>query len=114
MGEKTEAKQLAAFRVRKEGCLSYRSMHMSEDETAERRAYLRQALRNTPRNNLPNDVLDRIRFEDLGKDGYIFDDPKGYEFSIRSDVLTKEESEFRKVRSMIPFNFIGLKASCII
>ncbi len=109
MEEKTKAKQFAAFRVRKEGGLSYRSTYMSEDEIAERRAYLRQALRNTPRNNLPNDILDQIRLVDLGKDGYIFENPEGYEFSIRSDVLTKEESEFRKVRSMIPFNFIGLK-----
>lgn len=109
MTEKIEAKQLAAFRVRKEGCLSYRSMCMSEDEIAERRLYLRQALRNTPRNNLPNDILDQIRLVELENKCYLFEDPQGCEFYIRSDMLTKEESEFRKVRSMIPFNFIGLK-----
>lgn len=110
MKEKIEAKQLAAFRVRKEGCLSYRSMYMSEDEIAERRAYLRQALRNTPRNNLPNDILDQIRLEeDKNKGCLFFENPQGCVICIRSDMLTEEESEFRKVRSMIPFNFIGLK-----
>lgn len=104
-----EAKQLATFRVRKEGSLPYRSMYMSADEIAERRAYIKQALRNTPRNNLPNDVLDQIRLVELENKACLFEDPQGYEFCIRSDILTKEETEFRKVRSMIPFNFMGLK-----
>ncbi len=109
MKEETEAKQLAFFRVRKEGGLSYRSMDMTADEVAERRAYIRQALRNTPRNNLPNDILDQIRLTELENKGYIFEDPEGREFYISSSTLTHAESEFRKARSMIPFNFIGLK-----
>lgn len=109
MNEEIRAKQLASFRVRKEGCLSYRSMDMTVDEVAERRAYIQKALRDTPRNNLPNDTLDQIRLVELENKSYIFEDPEGREFYLRSDMLTKEETEFRKVRSMIPFNFIGLK-----
>ncbi|MBD5463650.1 MAG: ATP-binding protein [Lachnospiraceae bacterium] len=109
MKEEIKAKQLAAFRVRKEGSLSYRSMGMTEDEIAERRAYIRQALRNTPKNNLPNDILDKIRLTEMENKGYIFEDSEGREFYIRSGTLTQEETEFRKVRSMMPFNFIGLK-----
>lgn len=109
MNEDIKAKQLATFRVRKEGGVSYRSMDMTADEVAERRAYIRQALRNTPRNNLPNDVLDQIRLTGLESKGYIFEDPEGREFYISSGILTHEETDFRKARSMIPFNFIGLK-----
>lgn len=109
MTEKIEVKQLAAFRVRKEGSLSYMAMYMTEDEIAERRAYIRQALRNTRRNNLTNDVLDQIRLTEFDNKSYIFEDNEGREFYICSDMLTKEETEFRKARSMIPFNFMGLK-----
>lgn len=109
MNEEIKAKQLASFRVRKKGGLSYRSMDMTADEVAERRAYIRKALRDTPRNNLPNDILDQIRLVELENKSYIFEDPEGREFYLRSDMLTKEETEYRKVRSMIPFNFIGLK-----
>lgn len=109
MAEKIEVKQLAAFRVRKEGSLSYRSMHMSSDEIAERRAYIRQALRNTTKNNLYNDVLDQVRLVELENKSYLFEDPEGHEIYIRSGMLTRSETEFRKARSLIPFNFIGLK-----
>lgn len=109
MGEEIRAKQLVSFRVKKEGSLSYRSMGMTADEVAERRAYIRKALRDTPRNNLPNDILDQIRLVELENKGYIFEDPEGREFYIRSGTLTHEETDFRKARSMIPFNFIGLK-----
>ena len=109
MNEEIKAKQLASFRVRKEGSLSYRAMSMTADEVAERRSYIRQALRNTQRNNLTNDVLDQIRLTELDNKSYIFEDSEGREFYICSDMLTKEETEFRKARSMVPFNFIGLK-----
>lgn len=109
MNEDIKAKQLATFRVRKAGGLAYRSMDMTADEVAERRAYIRRTLRNTPRNNLPNDVLDQVRLTEMENKRYIFEDPEGREFYISFSTLTHEESEFRKVRSMIPFNFIGLK-----
>lgn len=109
MKEEVNAKQLAAFRVMKKGNLFYRAINMTEEEIIERRAYIRQALRNTPRNNLSNDVLDGIRLTELENRGYIFEDTDGREFYLCSNTLTKEESEFRKVRSMIPFNFMGLK-----
>ncbi len=109
MNEEIVTKQLASFRVRKEGNLPYRAMDMSADEIIERRAYIRQALRNTPRNNLSNDVLDQVRLVELENKSYLFEDTEGHEFYIRSGALTQEETSFRKIRSMIPFNFKGLK-----
>lgn len=101
---------LAAFRVRKEGNLPYMDKEMSPEEVTARRAYIRQALRDTPKNNLPNDTLDNIRLTGLDNSGFLFEDGQGKEFYIRAAAITREESAFRKCRSMIPFEFMGLKA----
>lgn len=101
---------LAAFRVRKEGNLPYMDKEMSPEEVMARRAYIRQALRDTPRNNLPNDTLDNIRLTGLDNSGFLFEDEQGNEFYIRAAAITGEEAAFRKCRSMIPFEFMGLKA----
>ncbi len=103
------AKYLASFRVKREGYLAYRSREMTADEIAERRSYIRRALRETPRNNLPNDILDQIRLIELENKNNLFEDPEGREFYISSGILTQSEAEFRKTRSMIPFQFIGMK-----
>ena len=82
---------------------------MTADEIAERRLYIRRALRDTPRNNLPNDTLDQIRLIELGNKCYLFEDPEGREFYIPSGMVSQDETEFRRARSMIPFQFIGAK-----
>lgn len=109
MKEEINAKHLASFRVKREGGLSYRSIKMTADEIAERRLYIRRALRDTPRNNLPNDTLDQIRLIELGNKCYLFEDPEGREFYIPSGMVSQDETEFRRARSMIPFQFIGAK-----
>ncbi len=109
MKEEINAKHLASFRVKREGGLSYRSMEMTVDEIAERRSYIRRALRDTPRNNLPNDTLDQIRLIELDNKCYLFEDPEGREFYIPSGMVSRDETEFRRARSMIPFQFIGAK-----
>ncbi len=109
MKEEINAKHLASFRVKREGGLSYRSMEMTVDEIAERRSYIRRALRDTPRNNLPNDTLDQIRLIELDNKCYLFGDPEGREFYIPSGMVSRDETEFRRARSMIPFQFIGAK-----
>lgn len=82
---------------------------MTADEIAERRSHIRLALRDTPRNNLPNDILDQIRLVELEDKRYLFEDPDGREFFIGAGILTQSETDFRKARSMIPFQFIGVK-----
>lgn len=103
-------KLLATFRVRKSGNLPYRDRDMSSEEIIARRAYLRKTLIDSERSNLSNDVLDNIRLVDLGNNNLVFEDERGYEFNLRgkSAILSREESEFRKCRSMIPFEFKGL------
>ena len=108
MKEEKNARHLASFRVKRERGSSYRTMKMTEDEIAERRLYIRRALRDTPRNNLPNDTLVQIRLIELDNKCYLFEDPEGREFYIPSGKMSRNESDFRKVRSMVPFQFFGL------
>lgn len=109
MKEEINARHLASFRVKREGSLSYRVREMTMDEIAERRSYIRLALMNTPRSNLPNDILDQIRLIELENKSYLFEDQDGHEFYIPSGRVSRDESDFRKARSMIPFQFIGVK-----
>lgn len=110
MNEERNEKYLATFRVRKAGNLTYRDKEMTPDEIAERRSYIRRTLHGTPRANLSNDTLDNIRLVELENHRYLFEDEKGMEFYINSATITKEETEFRKCRSMIPYEFMGLRA----
>lgn len=110
MQEMTDEKYLASFRVRKEGNLPYMDREMLPEEITSRRAYIRQILRDTPRNNLSNDSLDNIRLTGLDGKGFLFEDEQGHEIYIRAAGLINEEAAFRKRRSMIPFEFMGLKA----
>ena len=90
--------------------MTYRDKEMTPDEILERRSYIRRTLRDTPRANLSNDTLDNIRLVELEKQRYLFEDERGMEFYINSTAITKEETEFRKCRSMIPYEFMGLRA----
>lgn len=83
---------------------------MTPEEIAERRSYIRRTLRDTPRANLSNDTLDNIRLIELESHKYLFEDEKGGEFYIRTSGFTDTEITFRKTRSMIPFEFMGLRA----
>lgn len=102
-------KTLANHRVRKPGNMNYMDMAMSPDEVIARRAYLRQMLRNTSYCNQSNDTLDNIRLTEIANGSYLYEDEKGNEFLISGNAITKEEVEYRKCRSMIPFEFIGYK-----
>ena len=82
---------------------------MTPEEVIARRAYIRQLLKNTPYCNKSNEVLDNIRLVELNNTQYLYEDEEGNDFYIGSSVMTKEETEFRKCRSMIPFEFLGVK-----
>lgn len=102
---------LASFRVLKAGNLEYRAIAMTTEEILARRAYIRKALRDTERSNLSNEILDNIRLVTLENKSYMFEDTWGYEYFIKAAGITKEESEFRRIHSMIPFEFMGLKGN---
>ncbi len=103
-------KGLAEYRVYVAGGKTYRAMHMDEAQISERRIYLRKALRNYPQwENLSNEELNNIRLFMMG-DCLVVEDGKGREFVLPSGGITKGESDFRRVRAMMPFEFMGLTA----
>ena len=100
-------KILMKFRVKGVGPMEHASMDMTAEQIIERRAEIRQILKETCWNNLNNDVLDDIRL--LPEDGcYLLEDTDGRWFFITGKGVSQEETEFRKVRAMEPFEFINL------
>lgn len=98
---------LATYRVKGKG-MSYHARDMTPDEIAARRAYIRKKLSSFPKwCNLPNDLIDQIRVENLDK-GYLVEDANGYEFLLPMTAVTPAETSFRQERAMIPFEFRGL------
>ena len=103
-----EGLELAKFRLHREGCINYHDVRMNDEQLHKRRMYLRKVLAVYPAwENLSNDALNDIRLESVGS-GYLVEDSKGYEFLLRSNRITPEETDFRRKRAMIPFEFIGL------
>ena len=104
----TDGERLANFRLLKPEGMKYWAKEMSADQLSERRIFLRKILASYPRwENLSNEQLEDIRVYRL--DNYIVvEDAKGYEYFLPVKGVTKQDSEFRKARAMIPFEFMGL------
>lgn len=100
-------KNLAEFRVAGKAHIELHSKEMSQEDILERRSYIRKALRNCKSTDVSNDVLDAVRLMSEGT-GYVLDDENGFEYYIQGMDVSEEETEFRKVRAMIPFEFINL------
>jgi DNA replication protein DnaC len=99
---------LAGFRMMKTGGLSYKAIRMNEGQRAERISYIRQALRSYPQYcSMSNDDLEDIRLYRVEK-GYIFEDADGRESLLVNTGISQEETEFRRVRAMMPFEFMNL------
>lgn len=105
-----DGKDLAQFRVYREGGMKYYAKVMTEEDKSIRRMYLRKALLDHPTwRNLSNNELDDIRL--FGPwNAQILEDSKGYEFIRKASKVTQHEKEFRKVRAMMPFEFMNLTA----
>ncbi len=102
-----DGKALAVFRVYREGGMKYYAKVMTEEEKSTRRMYLRKELLNHPAwANLPNNYLDDIRLFNAGG-AQMLEDKNGYEFLLLSKA-SRIEKEFRKVRAMMPFEFMDL------
>lgn len=79
---------------------------MDEEQKRERRIYLRKILLKYPDwANLSNDELDAIRLYKI-ESGFIVEDAAGYEFHLPYGGITKAVSDFRRVRAMMPFEFM--------
>lgn len=106
--EGLDGEMLAKYRVKRAGGLDWYSMGMSANQMSERRMYLRKTLLPYPGlANMQNADLDDIRLYSV-HNGYIFEDSIGREFFLKPERVTQEESDFRRCRAMIPFEFMGL------
>ncbi len=106
--EEPDGETLAKYRLKRDGGLDWYSMGMSANQMSERRMYLRKILLQYPRlANMSNADLDDVRLYSV-HNGYIFEDSIGREFFLKPERVTQEESDFRRCRAMIPFEFMGL------
>lgn len=102
-----DERQLAESRVKGSGPMKHYTMDMTKEQILDRRVYLRKVLRDTYWQNLPNEALDNIRLLHESN-GYLLEDTEGRLFFIQGKAIPKEETEFRKVRAMMPFEFMNL------
>ena len=104
-----DEKVLASFRVTGGKGIAYRSMAMTDDQRLARRSYIRQALKRHPTLcNLSNEKLDSIRLVGLSDGRFVLEDEEGYEYLLPSTTVQSGEAEFRRVRAMMPFEFVNL------
>lgn len=102
-----EVNELAEFRVNTTGIKEAHTRTMTDEQIIDRRAYLRQVLKDTEWRFLTNNDLDNVRLLPE-ENGYIFEDNEGGSFFIPGKVMTAKAVEFRKVRAMMPFEFMNL------
>ena len=107
---KPNGEYLARFRLLKRGGMDYYARHMTPDELSERRIFLRKVLAPFPRwENLMNEQLEDIRYYRIGANALI-EDAEGREYLLPAARVTVQETEFRRMRAMMPFEFLDVTA----
>lgn len=107
---KLTGEELARYRLRKPGGMEWNSRSMTPEELSERRIYMRKTLVRFPRwENMTNAQYEDIRVYRQGK-CLMLEDANGYEYLLPAAGVTAEESEFRKIRVMMPFEFLDVRA----
>ena len=107
---KLTGEELARYRLRKPGGMEWNSRSMTPEELSERRIYMRKTLVRFPRwENMTNAQYEDIRVYRQGK-CLMLEDANGYEYLLPAAGVTAEESEFRKIRAMMPFEFLDVRA----
>lgn len=102
--------ELAYYRLLKSNGNRFFAISMDNDQLSERRIFLRKALAPYPRwENLSNEQLEDIRLYRVNN-GYMAEDEKGCQFYLPGQNITTEDHEFRKVRAMMPFEFVNAVA----
>lgn len=102
--------ELATYRVAGSNGIAYRFLAMNSDQILARRSYIRNVLRMYPAycNNMSNAKLDSIRLMKISGGRYILEDEEGREYLLPATTIQRDETEFRKVRAMMPFEFTNL------
>lgn len=104
-----DGQAFAFYRVYGKGNMNYMSTDFTPDEILERRSYMRRILRGTPFDNSSNDTLDGMRvWMDRIGDGCFIEDVNGYEFFLPQRRIAEQESEFRRIRAMMPPEYMNL------
>lgn len=107
---KLTGEELARYRLRKPGGMEWNSRSMTPEELSERRIYMRKTLVRFPRwENMTNAQYEDIRVYRQGK-CLMLEDANGCEYLLPAAGVTAEESEFRKIRAMMPFEFLDVRA----
>lgn len=107
---KLTGEELARYRLRKPGGMEWYARSMTPEELSERRIYMRKTLVRFPRwENMTNAQYEDIRVYRQGK-YLMLEDGNGYEYLLPAAGVTAEESEFRKIRAMMPFEFLDVRA----
>lgn len=107
---KLTGEELARYRLRKPGGMEWYARSMTPEELSERRIYMRKALVRFPRwENMTNAQYEDIRVYRQGN-YLMLEDENGYEYLLPAAGVTAEESEFRKIRAMMPFEFLDVRA----
>lgn len=101
-------KWLAEHRVLEGSRLEYHAEEMTPDERLARRSYIRRILKDYPEwCNLANERIDQMLVCSI-ENGFLIEDQNGYEYLVQSKGVSRAETEFRKVRAMMPFEFMDL------
>lgn len=104
-----DSEHLARFRVQGKGNISYRAQPMNTEEQNLRRSWMRKRLIGTQFQNCNNDYIDGMRLElnhDIG--GMWIEDIDGYLYHVKCRKVSAEDSQFRRSRSMMPFEFLNV------
>lgn len=102
--------KLIRSRVLKPENKAYRAREMTEDEILERRRDMRRILKDTSFNTCTNKELDNMTIA-LIHGGFIVEDVNGYEFFYAKNIVSQGDADFRRVHSMMPFEFLNLRGS---
>lgn len=101
---------LAKFRLWKPSGMGYLARAMTMDELSERRIFLRKVLAAYPEwENLSNEQLEDIRVYYL-QNRICIEDAQGREYILPPQKVSLQETEFRRVRAMMPFEFLNVTA----
>lgn len=112
INKENKLKSIMKYRVaRSNSGIKYMEKEMSKEDVIKRRTSMRELLKNTSFCNSANENLDSMRITALDENGMSTEDTKGYDFYIPSGVIKKDQAEFRKIRSMVPFEYLDKRAS---
>lgn len=101
---------LIEYRVKGQASIDLWTQSMTTEQILERRSVLRRILKGTDWQNLANAELDSIRLLPSGS-GYTLEDSNGIFYFVPGRGVSREETEFRRIRAAMPREFEGKTGS---